>query len=681
MLLEKLKLHNFRQFLGIQEIDFAMDADQKNVTVVFGENGRGKTGIFRAIMFCLYGDRLISQDERIDESEIKLVNLQALQQAEPQEPVDSFVELEFSHHQIQYVLTRKLLGMLTEHGEQIEEISSVNLVRKEPKGNSKIITNDMEINDEIKKVLDRGLKDYFLFDGEKIERLTRASKEQRKEISSAIRNLLNVNALERSVAALTKLVKQFEADLKNTSHAELAQILLELSRIEDKLLAGKEDISNIDEEISHAEEEKQSLDQELDKYKEIGHLVQRRKDYLEVIEKSNKTKASLLGEMKSQLAKSSILLVSETILEVYKHLCDMKEKGEIPPEIRKELIERIISDEVCICGRELIKGTTEYKCIQAWKQRTSDVVMQDMALQLWHQLGIVDKSIDDIVNSTQSLLIQYANTRNDIEEYEEKLNVISEQIGGSERSDIGDLERQRTSVEIKLRHLEAKKQNLESNQKTLNNERSHQIDQKSELEKEVSMQDEITGRAITARKVRDALETVHDEFTKEIRLMISKLASELFVKLLDAQGREMLHEIAVKDDYSLELLDRWHSPFLANISAGQRQIMSISLIAALAKLAAKNNVFEMPFFMDTPFGRLSHDHRKNLIFELPKICSQWILLATDTEFGRSEAKDLKASGKWGKFYILKAVEGGATQIKPIAVEKSGVYLRNTEVPG
>ena len=62
MKLHRIELNNFRQFKGTQTIEFS-SSSTKNVSVVYGENGRGKTGIFRALMFCLYGDRSLSQDE------------------------------------------------------------------------------------------------------------------------------------------------------------------------------------------------------------------------------------------------------------------------------------------------------------------------------------------------------------------------------------------------------------------------------------------------------------------------------------------------------------------------------------------------------------------------------------------------------------------------------------------
>ena len=110
MILQKLTMKNFRQFRGVQQIEFASEtgADSKNVTVIFGENGRGKTSIFRAIMFCLYGEKRLSQDEEVEQKELHLVNLAELQEADGK-PVKTYVELEFQHKEEQYKITRSLL--------------------------------------------------------------------------------------------------------------------------------------------------------------------------------------------------------------------------------------------------------------------------------------------------------------------------------------------------------------------------------------------------------------------------------------------------------------------------------------------------------------------------------------------------------------------------------------------
>ena len=53
MLIRKLILHNFRQYIGTQEIEFSTDRE-KNVTVLIGANTSGKTTLVRAFEWILY---------------------------------------------------------------------------------------------------------------------------------------------------------------------------------------------------------------------------------------------------------------------------------------------------------------------------------------------------------------------------------------------------------------------------------------------------------------------------------------------------------------------------------------------------------------------------------------------------------------------------------------------------
>jgi DNA sulfur modification protein DndD len=138
LILHKLTLANFRQFKGVQTIEFAYPLhDNRNVTVIFGENGRGKTGIFRAIMFCLFGDRRLSQDGDVHDSELQLVNVSALENGDGK-AIETYVELEFTHLKTTYVLKRGIVGMRS--GDKIlEEYSETRMVRTTPDGNSKLV--------------------------------------------------------------------------------------------------------------------------------------------------------------------------------------------------------------------------------------------------------------------------------------------------------------------------------------------------------------------------------------------------------------------------------------------------------------------------------------------------------------------------------------------------------------
>jgi DNA sulfur modification protein DndD len=86
----------------------------------------------------------------------------------------------------------------------------------------------------------------------------------------------------------------------------------------------------------------------------------------------------------------------------------------------------------------------------------------------------------------------------------------------------------------------------------------------------------------------------------------------------------------------------------------------------------------MPLFMDTPFGRLSYEHRQNLIKMVPQLSSQWVLLATDTEFRKQEARLLTLGGCLGKFYMLRPTDDGSTTIEERDIHTVQAILKSEE---
>lgn len=679
MILRKLTLKNFRQFRGLQEITFASpDMDNsKNVTVIFGENGRGKTGIFRAIMFCLYGDHSLSQDAHIMEKELHLVNAVELQEStmNGRKPVEAFVEVEFSHKRSLYKLKRSLLGML-DGSDVIEQLDKVSLFLQAEDGNTRRIEDLGDINRIVNSILDQRVKEYFLFDGEKIERLTRASLEQRREISKGLRNLLNIDTLEIAIKATSRLRKILDSALANKSTGEYARLLKQLEDKEKRVSELKYLLEQTENEIELATDEKRKIDKEFEKIKEIKDLLEAR-SRAEAKEKDiDEQLKGFLGDMKNRTGKTSLVLMADTIEKVFSHIDQRKQKGEIPSEIRKDLIERILSDQRCICGREIIADTEPFRNIILWKDRTSEVVIEDFMLELWRHLSGIRSHFEDVTISAETLLQNYAVTKNEIEKTRIEIRELNEKIGSSNREDAVKLEKLRQNIEKKLNKLEANRIVYQDELLIVQQEYERLIAQRREKEKEEKIKNELSERALLASKAREALGTVHDEFTKEIKTLIGESATQIFNQLIDIESRETLHRIIVNDDYSIQILDKWGKPFLANISAGQRQIMSISFIAALAKAAAHSDILEMPLFMDSPFGRLSYEHRKNLITHIPNLASQWILLATDTEFRRQEAQLLKNDATWGKFYILKGGGAGVTRIELCDLDDAFAYLKD-----
>ena len=108
MILKKITLNNFRQFYGSQSIEFSNESNN-NITVVKGENGCGKTGIYRAMIFCLYGEKSLSNEKKSqnngESEQVHLINFNYLDENKDK-VVTASVTLDMSNGRKNYIITR-----------------------------------------------------------------------------------------------------------------------------------------------------------------------------------------------------------------------------------------------------------------------------------------------------------------------------------------------------------------------------------------------------------------------------------------------------------------------------------------------------------------------------------------------------------------------------------------------
>jgi len=671
MILKRMTLNNFRQFLGRQSLEFISPDDRKNVTVIYGENGKGKTSLYRALMFCLYGIKKLSQDPQESDQEINLVNKVALDEAEEvgKDVVKAFVEIEFMHDRKNYVLKREMLGIKSEDKE-VEQIGDVSLAETKEDGNTVLLMDPDDIAVKINSILDIRVREYFLFDGEKIEKLTRVDRENRKEIETGIKNLLQIDRLSIAIQGIDKLLKDIGKKLKNKSTGEYQRKLIELEEKENKKEDLEGDIEKSYTEIAAAENEQKKLDRKLKEFEGIKDLLQKREETQNRLDMTQDSLKKLLDEMKKKNKNISLLLIESEMEEVDKLIGIKRKNKEIPPQIREDLVNKILQDMKCaVCNRPIEKHSDSYNHVLEWKKKMIGEEVEEELIETWRKIeGLKEYSVH-IANWVQQALLNHSNKIEDVGKYEQILKDISDEIGDRKIDEtIPELEKVRKETIKKIGNLENRIETKSKELKILDNEIRDLKKILEDLERKESIKDILSKRRQLVSDAKDALETIYNEFTDEIKEKIGEKATEIFHNLIDEADKNTFQRIKVVQDYSLQLIDWRENAFLSNISAGQRQITSIAFITALAKLAGKKDILEIPLFMDTPFGRLSGVHRDNLIEYIPKLTRQWILLATDTEFSREEAVKLRNTGRWGKVYTLESHKSFVTFIKEKTVE-------------
>jgi DNA sulfur modification protein DndD len=137
------------------------------------------------------------------------------------------------------------------------------------------------------------------------------------------------------------------------------------------------------------------------------------------------------------------------------------------------------------------------------------------------------------------------------------------------------------------------------------------------------------------------------ELISEVRETIESKTKEYFLNLI--WKKDTYSEVKIDTNYRVSVLSKLGSESLGSLSAGERQILALSFMAALREISG----FDMPVIIDTPLGRISGEPKDNVAESLPEYLTdtQVTLLVTDQEYTPSVKKLL--SKRIGKEYDLK----------------------------
>ncbi len=641
------------------------DEQKKNVTVVYGKNGRGKTGIFRALMFCLYGDRSLSQDELTGEGKkngLNLINERTLKDNIGHE-ITASVAVRFFHQDKKCLVFRALTGLMKSDGVIVQNPSDQDQITLQvtwSDGNTSPIEKDPDkVRAFIQEILSSRLRDYFLFDGERIERLTRGTRERRDEVRKGIRALLDLDAMELAIKGLKKLASGYEKEISQKATGRLQKITEMIAEYSEKIEAFEESLKTDNSELKRCKHRIIELSKQIEGHEVTAEKERLRKDLISQIKDKQETLVGLKCDMVDRMNHSSHLLAADLLEQLLEELNLRRDKGQLPPEIRKEFVEKLLKGEACICGTLLDDShSRERECLQKFLAEHYSPGLGQETLTLYSALNKLSGAHQGLAESFNKLLLNEKRCREEIEGLERKIQLLNEELGqGGSSADT--LVSERTSCEEDKKLLILKIDRAERDKKIAEKKYEELRKEEDKLATHEERIKRLQDKRNLAEDTRKELEIIYESFAHRIKSELALKSTEIFHQLADEKTRQDIRTIDIDENYMLDVLNWDGQGRLGEISAGQRQIVSLAFIMALIQVAGN---LEVPLFMDTPFGRLSGDHRDHLLATIPKIASQWVLLATDTEFTRVEAEALRQTKSWGKIFELSKKEEGTTEI-------------------
>lgn len=625
MILDRLMLENFRQYFERNIVNFARDA-QYNVTVIHGVNGAGKTSLFLALNWCLYGRSV--DNVMIIDNVGELMSKEAIQRADVGATLQLIVELSFFHDGDRYIARRKLSGTKQPNGGFLpaSKSESFGLSRVTPSGTTEQVPNPVGM---INAMLPSNVRTYFLFDGEKIDNF--AKPEAAKEVKEAIRLVLKLEILDRAKRHLRDVAADYRQELKtlttstsNTIVQREQQAVLEQNQAEQRT-------SELQAEIESARSKIADVEAQLRATQGVRELQINRDQLADTIKQLHGQREQTTSQIRDLATSAYFLLAQPAIERALTLLNEKRERGEIPSNIRQQFVHDLLDARQCICGRSLHDGSPEHEQVLGLLQNSvsgsleNDVLNTHADLRSFHDRAERHKT--DLTHAIGHRMTNNA----ELEALEGQLSDIRRQLGTSEDADVRQLEKKRTTFQANVDSFILELGSIQENLRRLNEEIKSLRQQREKALKEEARTHLLNRKLGLAEDSADAIGQVYDAFADQMRRAIEAKTREIFQSL--ALKGPHFADVRLSADYNLEVIDRYGTPSRPELSAGERQVLSLAFITAMAQVSEE----EAPLVMDTPFGRLSSQHRNSITAQLPALASQLILFVTDEEL-RDEAR-------------------------------------------
>lgn len=627
MKLTEIKLLNFRQFKGEQS--FPLDtSDNKNVTLLFGANGAGKTTFLNAFTWAFYGK--LSDDL---EQKQRIVTDFVWRDVPFGGDISVSVEVAFEHEGTRFRAKRSV-EVRKSSDEQGSTTSSLELWASTG-GQSKLVDGPQQ---KIETILPRRLSQFFFFNGERIEDLV--NQKAYAEVKQDIKTLLNLEHVEKALLHLPKVERKLSADLKKHGGDQASKLQEDIETSQDAAVALRETRSVLQDDLAALSEELQGVLDLLRKHAEAGPLQKQRDETEERLNAANQTKKDLEIERNHLVATRGYMAFAGAMsLKAQSIAAELHERGALPAPLKREFVEKLIDDGQCICGTDLVVGTDAMRSVEEWRSRAGLQSVEAAWQKLNGQVGQIADEREQLKQRLQKLASDIEKGRSQVDSLNGRLTELEVQVKNLPSEEIGRLEGKREDLQVRINDTNRKMGGLDDAIKLSETEVER-------LQTQLKSAEVANVLASMARRRMEAVQAVQKALQEILDIRSNDMRDRL-----DAKLKEVFSSITVKPyypaltaDFELGLYQDQADGSRLPVpkSTGENQILSLSFVAAVSQLArevasqrvgadSSPDSGTYPIVMDAAFGSLDINYQRDVSRALAVMAPQMIVLVSKSQ--------------------------------------------------
>ncbi len=686
MKINKIVLYNFNSYEGLNEFDFTSDDRNKNIILIGGKNGAGKTSLFTAIKIALYGPLSFGYVgvNPIYIAKIKdCINSKSFQM----DVVESRVQIELSLRVEREIKEYEITREWDYTRQKLEERYYVKT--------DGCLLGDQELSyfqNYLQGMIPPDLFEFFLFDGEEVGSIFSTST-YNTYVKNAVYTLCGLDIFEIIRKYTIGYAGKAVSDEEEKIHAQYEELRRNAEKIEKSY-------SELEAQIATDRDELEKIETELIEietaFKNAGGITEvERQTLLKEFSEAEHTKTESLTRIKMFVEGLMPFFILRDFTGRISDQLDIEEKGEIyyyiqqklkRQEIKNALNEsQKVNDDTVDVLMEFLLKKFKPKGFKEGAQPVHDLSKEDsgrvnamisaiddfdvgamvelvekrretadrtMEINRRLKSAMTDEDAGKFAERENVLLKKKDEISSSIHELEIRITIVKEELAAAiqkrDRAFQGIKDNAQNKHVFELSTglskmmgtiLENKSESVKRNLEHLIVENLQHIYRKNNLITHIEIEDDFQFNLYQNVKY-SSTELLH---------LIKNLGKEVFASEIGKQGMQLLYEkyqVATASQlYQALEADEQKSSYslfkridISRLSKGERQIFILSLYWAIIELSGQ----DIPFVIDTPYARIDASHRKEISEKFfPNISKQVIILSTDEEINEEYYKIIK----------------------------------------
>lgn len=627
MYFTKVELHNFGIYKGTHEMCLTDKIGERNITLVGGLNGRGKTTFHDAILLALYGKQALKYIQEKSRSYDKLLLDHINKHATTDETyiavtlcLDDGTEL-------------RVKRSWSAKGKKVDQQISV----------EKDGVVDKYLGESwsyyIEEILPFGIARFFFFNNEKITQL--ADDTSFEQIKSSIKSAIGVSAIEKAIEHADEVIRRKKNALaafeKSEAYVGYQEVEAQIDEIDRRL---EEATRHANELEKRCESITATLEVKEKEFWSSGGDLSRNRD---AIKQEMKRISEDVEKIQDEILQ--LIIDASTPLFMCKGLVVQSYNGEIAMQKSEaaRYSTKLITDLFAQIIDRLVGSGMDEDSIRIAQDIVNDVLsghipkgenqeyvknMSATSLMLYERIistvfQTISPRIDTLVNH--------------VDAQENELLSLDAHLGSADEKTLAmQLYEALKATETEKTLADAEYQRQLESIESLKRQRDILVTKRIQLIKEIAEKE--NSNDDNARIVKYAAMSIEVLSEFKVRLQrekvakLSSTATKCFRELVEKNS--LVSEIKIDSEtLDVTMIDFDGNELLkSQLSAGEQQMFAVAIVWALALTSG----YKAPVIIDTPMARLDSSHRVNFVTKyLPAASSQVMVLSTDEEiYGR-----------------------------------------------